>query len=210
MKEKVSKATKKAVATSFYATARMTTNSGKRYALSNDQLRQILDLLEKDKGMRDLREVVTIISNTGMRTGKLCQLRWADVDFHHRRLTLANTMSAFERYVPFGPKTLQVLKVRRERGPETKYILGRSPRAFLYRVSHQLHTVCDRIGVSGVTLHLLRRTFFARLVDSGASLDSCMIIGGWKSLSTMTMFIGGTDDRFKFAARDQARIEEEL
>ncbi|MBB5343808.1 tyrosine-type recombinase/integrase [Tunturibacter empetritectus] len=224
MKRKGSKATKKAAAISSQATARMTTkhpaqprsthrayaNSGKRYALSNDQLRHIFDLLEKDESMRDLREVAAIISNTGIRTGELCQLRWADVDVHRRRLILANTMSAFERYVPFGPKTLQVLEVRRERGPEAEYILGRSPRALLHRVSHQLRTVCDSIGVSEVTLHLLRRTFFARLVNSGASLDSCMIIGGWRSLSTMTRLIPGTEDWFKFAARNQARIEEEL
>jgi hypothetical protein len=36
-----------------------------------------------------------------------------------------------------------------------------------------------------------------------------MIIGGWRSPMT-TKVILGIDDRFMIAARDQARIEEEL
>jgi integrase len=223
MKRKGSNATKKAAATSN-ATAWMTTGHGAqprsvlrahannrgRYTLSRNQLHRLLDHLEKDQSMRDLREVVTIISNTGIRTGELCQLRWTDVDVPRRRFFLVNAKSAYERYVPFGPNTLQILEARRERKPDTEYVLAESPRRLLHRVSHQLPTVCDLIGVSRVTLHVLRRTFFTRLVNSGASLDSCMIIGGWRSLSTVTKVIAGTDDRFKIAARDQARIEEEL
>lgn len=99
--------------------------------------------------------------------------------------------------------------MRRERGQEAEYILDKSHRGLLDRVSHQLRTVCNRFGLAGVILHVLRRKFFARMTNSGASLDSCMIIGGWRSPMT-TKVILGIDDRFMIAARDQARIEEEL
>jgi integrase len=113
------------------------------------------------------------------------------------------------RFIPFGPKTLQILGLRREREPEADYVLGNSPQRILRRLSHQLRIVCDRIGLSGVTFHILHRMFFARLA-SGGRLDSCIIIGGWSSHSVATKSILSMDDRFKIAARDQARIEEEL
>ena len=176
MKGKASKATKKAT-TSSKATASMTTkqptqprsehsayaNYGSTYALSHDELHRILDLLEEDHSMPDLREVVTIILNTGIRAGELCQLRWADVDVHRRRFVVVNAKSPSIRSIPFGPKTLQILEARREREREAEYVLGNSPRRFLHRVSHQLRTVCASIGVDGVTLRVLRCTFFARM-----------------------------------------------
>jgi hypothetical protein len=75
MKRKGSKLTKKAAATSK-ATAWMTTGHGAqprsvlrahannrgRYTLSHNQLHRLLDHLDKDQSVRDLREVVTIIS----------------------------------------------------------------------------------------------------------------------------------------------------
>jgi len=196
MKEKASKATKKAAATSK-ATARMTTkhaaqprsvlrghaNNRARYTLSSNQLRRLLDHLEKDQSMRDLREVVTIISNTGMRTGELCQLRWADVDVHRRRFVVVN------------PKSPSI--------PEAEYVLGKSPQQLLRRLSHELRIVCDRVDLSGVAFHILRLTFFARLVNSGGGLESCMTICGWKSLSVAMKVILGTmtDSRLPLATK---------
>jgi integrase len=72
--------------------------------------------------MRDPHEAVTIISNTGIRAGELYSLRWADVDVRRRKLVV-NANSFYERSVPFGPKTPQILELRREREPEAEYVL---------------------------------------------------------------------------------------
>jgi integrase len=176
-----------------------------RQMVSREQIRLLLDFAEQDERLRNLTDVVKLVSNTGIRPGELCRVRWADVDPNRRRLLVVDAKGFCGRSVPFGPQTCQMLEVRRERGPKTEYIFGKP---HLPRVSLQLRTVSDRIGLSGVTLHLLRRSFFERLSLSGASRESFVIFGGWRSLLWTTRSILTTDQRFEIAVRDQARIEE--
>lgn len=113
------------------------------------------------------------------------------------------------RSVPFGPKTCQMLEVRRERGLKREYVFfNKSRLAFISCLSHQLRTVSDRLGLSGVTLHLLRRSFFARLFLSGASRESFVSFGASRSPLWTTRSVPTADQHFEIAARDQARIEE--
>jgi integrase len=54
--------------------------SSKSHLLSQEQLQRILVLLTEDPTLRSLHDVVVFMSNTGIRAGKLPELRWADVD----------------------------------------------------------------------------------------------------------------------------------
>lgn len=157
--------------------------------------------------LRDLRDAIVIVSNTGIRPWELRKLRWADVDTRERKLAVADMTSASKRFVPFGEKTLQMLQSRRERYPEAEFVLGKSPRGLLRRVSRQLRTVCEGIGVRGVTLRVLRHTFFLRMACAQASTESIRAIGGYKLPSVLRSFLT-EDHRFEMAARDLARIEE--
>ena len=171
-----------------------------------EQLQRILDRSAEGPNLRHLHDVVAIISNTGIRVGELCALRWADVDVH-RGMLVVNANTGFTRRVLCGPKTLQILEARRKSGSE--YVLEKSPRGLVHRVSRQLRTVCNSIGLSGVTFHVLRRKFFERLMSSGASYESCITIGGWKSTSSAFAHIPLSPDwLLKSAALDLARVEE--
>jgi integrase len=179
-----------------------------RRTVSHEEIRLLLDFAEQDGGLSNLTDVVKLISNTGIRPGELCRVRWTDVDVNRRRLLVVDAEGFCGRSVPLGPKTCQMLEVRREREPEAEYIFRKSRPAFLPRVSQQLRTVSDRIGFSGITLHLLRRSFFERLSLSGASRESFVIFGRWRSPLWTTESILTPDQRFEVAACDQARIEE--
>ncbi|MCU1252244.1 MAG: hypothetical protein JWQ49_5273 [Edaphobacter sp.] len=134
--------------------------------LPPEQLHRILDLSTDDPTLRDLHDVVMTISNIGIRPRELPKLRWCDFDVHGRRLLIADRKRASMRFVPLDPEMLQMFEVRGGRESGAEYIFGTSRRALLYRVSRQLGTLCDRIGASGVTLHLLRRSFFERVQPS--------------------------------------------
>ena len=179
-----------------------------RRMISHEEIRLLLDFAEQDGGLRNLTDVVKLISNAGIRSGELCRVRWADVDFDRRRLGVVEGEGFCKRSVPLGPKTSQMLEVRREREPEAEYVFGKSRWSFLPRVSQQLRTVSNRVDLSGVTLYLFRRSFLERLFLSGASRESFVIFGAWRSPLCTTMSILTTDHHFEVAARDQARIEE--
>jgi len=100
-------------------------------SLSDEQLRRLISRTKEDQRLRDLHDVVTVISNTGIRAGELRALRWADIDLHKRQIIL-NEGKTGKRPMPFGPKTLQVLAARREREPESEYVLGSLPGVSLF------------------------------------------------------------------------------
>jgi integrase len=178
-------------------------------ALSLDELRLTLAISAKEPNLRDLNNLLTIISNTGIRSGELRELRWADIDSKHRRFVVGkNSKRGYVRYVPFGPRTCQMLEGRRERGPETEYVLGKSPRASLARCSRQLPTVSETIGVEHISLSALRNTFFVRWAQSRKSVDALCLITGHR-LCQLEVHLSW-EDRLAIAARDQAQLEEEL
>jgi integrase len=179
-----------------------------RHTFSSDQLRTLCNCVKKDEHLRNLHEVITLMSNTGIRAGELRDLRWVDVDVLGSRLVV-NAGSAYMRSVLFGPKTLQILEARRAREPKTEYVLGKSPRALLACISRDLRIVCDATGISRVNLHDFRISFFERLVLSGASYHSFMILRGSRMPYLPTKNIVSLDKLFKMASLDQAQVEEE-
>jgi len=180
-----------------------------RRVLSLDELRRILAISAEEPNLRDLHDLMTIISTTGIRTGELRELRWTDVDSIRRRVVIGkNSKSGYLRYVPFGRRTYQMLEARRERGPDLEYVFGKSPRAFLVRSSRQLWKVSETIGVEHISLSALRNTFFVRWVQSGKSIDALCLISGHR-LRQVEVHLSW-EDRLAIAARHQAQLEEEL
>jgi integrase len=162
----------------------------KSFRLSQGQLRRILDLLAADPTLTDLYDLVMIVSNTGIRSGELRGLQWADVDLQGCKLTVTDKKSARTRTVPLESQTLQVLQSRRERQPDAAYVLGESPLGLLRRLSVELRTVCDRLGVCGISLHVLRHTFIKQLVDANVNGVLLKNLMGHSSIKT-------TQRRFK-------------
>jgi integrase len=181
----------------------------RREALSEEQLRRLLAFSQDDPSMRDLHDVVILITNTGLRLGELRELRWSGVDLHGHHLFIKTQKKSTSRSIPFESKTLQVLEARRERQSESEYVLGTSPRTVLNRISRQLRTLSAHIGVSRVSLNVLRHTFFTRLFNSGASILTLYVIGGYRSYRHLLKSFVSPEQRYEIAVRDQARMEEQ-
>ena len=178
-------------------------------ALSLEELRLILAISRNEPNLRDLHDVLMIVSNTGIRSRQLGELRWADIDTQRRRFVVGrNSPRAYEHYVRFGARTHQMLEARREREPDTEYVFGTSPRAFLARCSRQLRTVSETVGIEHISLSVLRSTFFLRWVLSRKSLDALLMISG-ERLGRVKVQVNWKHE-LAVGIRNQARLEEEL
>jgi len=164
------------------------TKSGRR-VLTPTQLHRLLEFCANDQSLRDLHDVVAIISNTGLRPGELARLRWQDVDLEHGKIVISQSKLRNSRYVPFGVKTEEILIARRERSPDSEFVLGRFPVRMLARINHQLKIVCEKVGLGNISLIVLRHTFAARWVDCGGDLVVLKMICGWTSYSAFKMFL---------------------
>jgi integrase len=157
--------------------------------LSNDQLRQLLQIAGEDPRLQDLHDVASIVSYTGLRRGELEILRWSDVEFDNSRFVVHSPKAMSGRYIPFGAKSRQILEALRVRNPEAVFVLGKSPQLVLHRVLLQLRAVARKMGSGPVSLHSLRHSFFRRLLIAGADPSTVMFIGGYRGYSPIKSFL---------------------
>ncbi len=95
-----------------------------RNPVSPEEVAALLTAANGDPTTRDVRDVITTVVNTGLRSNELRDLRWADIDLKERRLFVNTWKTRTMRMVPFGPSILKLLQGRRKRDPHSDYVLG--------------------------------------------------------------------------------------
>ncbi|TSE26903.1 Prophage integrase IntA [Tepidimonas sediminis] len=93
---------------------------------------------------------------TGARPGELLQLRWSDVDFQWKSLTIRDKVEG-ERTIPLTPYVAALLAGLPRRGPYV-FMSGKTDGP-IAPPNHAATRVCRLAGVPPVTLHGLRRSF---------------------------------------------------
>lgn len=148
--------------------------------LNKKQLGIWIAIAKAIPNLRDMHDIVVIVSNTGIRFGELASLCWPQVDLQKRQLTVRAKRSGM-RIVPFGPRTRFVLEARQKRASRSECALGDAPHSTLARIRHQLSLLGAQVGVRRLNLYMPRRTFACRFVAAGGSLHTLLAICGWKS-----------------------------
>jgi integrase len=120
--------------------------------------------LESENANKELKDIVTLVLNTGMRVGELRDLRWKDVNFQDRVITVGKTMSRFLRRIPYNAVVAEMLEQRESR---------------------ELKELAQRVLGRSVRFHDLRHTFFTVLMNNGADIATLMSIAGWRSTTTV-------------------------
>jgi integrase len=96
---------------------------------------------------------------TGARREEMAALRWQDVDFRWRKLTIADKVE-MTRTIPLTPYLAQLLATLPRVGPYVFASTGKAGRITDARASHA--QVLQHAQVEHLTFHGLRRTFIRR------------------------------------------------
>lgn len=136
-----------------------------------------------------LRPIVFLALNTGMRQGEILELRWNDVDFTRKRITLRRTKNGESRIVPMNISVLALMDMlRKQAGTDNEHV-------FIYRgrplsrfglVRGAFEKAVKSAGIVDFRFHDLRHTFASHLVMSGADIMIVKNLLGHKTLA-MTM-----------------------
>jgi integrase len=153
---------------------------------------------------------------TGCRNGELYALKWSDIDFQEKMITVQRsfnkkigekcTKTGEWRHVSIcDPLWLIVLELKKvhdhdlQRGAckNPGYVL---PRPGLWTNGEQarkLRSFCEEIGITPICFHTLRACFATELLKRGVDVPSVMRVGGWKSLKTMMHYVrlSGVSDK---------------
>lgn len=129
-----------------------------------------------------LRAVAITLLHTGMRKGEAEALRWEDVDFTRRLITLRASKNNTRRAIPMSETLVAELqRLRRQRLGDMVFYRGRFRKA--------LENAIRRAGIKDFRPHHdFRHTWASYMAMAGASLLELMEIGGWKSLKMVMRY----------------------
>ena len=161
---------------------------------------------------RDLSVLLSLY--TGMRLGEICGLKWSDIDWEKKTITVRRTVQRLvQGCTERGQKTLLTIgspKSRRsyrvlpvpdfllaklselfhsDRAGE--FIFGKNDRVVDPRtLQRRFSRLMEKLGLSGVHFHTLRHSFATRLLELGVDIQTVSALLGHGSARTTLDFYG--------------------
>ena len=172
-------------------------------ALSREEHQQLRNALT---GQTNLPALLGLY--TGMRLGEVCALKWRDVDWDRRTLSVRRTVQRLQarghqddenktelligtpksqrsqRVIPIPDFLMEALQELREQSTG-EYVFGSEDRAAEPRtVQRRFSKVTEELGMEGVHFHTLRHTFATRLLELGVDIKTVSALLGHSSART--------------------------
>jgi len=159
--------------------------------LTKDEFTRLLRVVKEEV----LKEVFLFASLTGMRSGEITNLRWSDIDFHHRQITIKNsdqfqTKTGKNRCVPMNELVVSMLsrKELTQRFCENVFQLQGQRMGQEY-LSKSFKRYVRLVGLNDkIHFHSLRHTFATWLVQDGVSIYEVQKLLGHSSVKVTEIY----------------------
>lgn len=191
--------------------------SAKKEALTKENQKMFL---ESAKG-QSYELQYRFILQTGLRTGEMIALKWEDVDFVNKTLTVSKTMEyrykvgewrigppkskSGYRIIPLTDEAVSILKCQKQKNKKIKVIERQwLDYVFLCRkgtpvknstYDSSLFKICDKAEISRFSMHVLRHTFATRCIEAGMKPKTLQTILGHSNIGiTMNLYVHTTEE----------------
>ena len=191
--------------------------SDKKEALTVDNQKKFLEGATGQSYENQYR----FILQTGLRTGELVGLKWEDIDFENKTLTISRTMEyrykvgewrvgppkskSGYRTIPLTDEAIRILKAQKEKNSKIKVInMEWKDQVFLCRKGEPvknstydtaLFKICDKVGIKRFSMHVLRHTFATRCIEGGMLPKTLQKILGHSNIGiTMNLYVHITEE----------------
>ena len=162
--------------------------------LTPEEMRRLVDVAAEH-----LKPILIVGLNTGMRRNEILSLKWADLNFKDRFISIENSKSGDPRKVPMNSLVIETLKGLTR---TSDYVFPNSETgSSIKTVRTAFRTACKNAKIKGFRFHDLRHTAASRMVESGADLVTVSKILGHSSIQ-MTMRYAHPSDQNKQRAVD--------
>lgn len=176
--------------------------------------------LEIAKGTSNYYQFALILQ-TGLRTGEMIGLKWEDIDFHKRTISIKRSMEfRYEnqkfvigepksksgyRTIPMTQTAYDILKVK-EREKHTRKVVDFRYKDFVFinktgmptknsTYDSTLYKLADKACIPRFSMHTLRHTFATRAIEAGMKPKTLQEILGHANIGiTMNLYVHITED----------------
>jgi integrase len=151
-----------------------------------------------DASETPFKELIIVLKNTLARVGELNKLKWSDVDFSRRTITLSTNKTGGrgkrEDILPLNDEALAALRSLKEWWgiDEMEYVFGGWYPSRGYK--HEKLTLrCKRAGVPRITFHTIRHYAASRLSSMGVPIKVIQDLLRHLSLNTTQIYLQSND-----------------
>lgn len=193
--------------------------SDKKEALTIDDQRRFLAAAKGQSYEYQYRFAL----QTGLRTGELVGLKWEDINFERKTLTIERSMEfrykvgewrvgppkskSGYRTIPLTDEAICILKAQKEKNRKLKVIDKEwADTVFLCRKGQPvknstydtaLFKICDKAGIKRFSMHVLRHTFATRCIEAGVDLPVLQKLMGHANIETTINTYGDIYNYYK-------------
>ncbi len=156
--------------------------------LDNEERKRLLDACQQSRSPH-LYLIVVIALSTGARQGEILGIKWQDVDFERRIITLHYTKNGERRILPISNHVLPLLKSHYEaRSHHSNYVFP-SPhhdRPLCIRMTWE--NAVEKAGIKDFRFHDLRHSAASYLAMNGATTSEIAEVLGHKTLAMVKRY----------------------
>jgi integrase len=127
------------------------------------------------------RALYFLLFGTGLRKDETFTLKWSNIDFERRMLTVVGKGSKL-RSVPLTPLVLDVLR-RHPRAEGTEYLFPGRRGGHIKDIRGTTWQVMERAGLPRITFHGMRYSFVSNLMMGGADMKTVQEAVGHSQIS---------------------------
>jgi len=186
--------------------------NAKERILTAEEMKRLLNVASPE-----VRPVLIIALNTGMRRGEILGLRWRDVDFVKGFILIENSKSGRSRKIPMNGLVFETLRaMNRDRefvfeNPETRTNIKDVKTAFkgaCRRAKKDPKDENDK-GIEGVRFHDLRHTAASRMIEAGVDLVTVSKILGHATIQMTMRYCHPTPENMRRAVEKLSEVFKE-
>lgn len=153
---------------------------GRDRRVTTEEITKILDSTEST----ELRTIVTLAVETGIRRGELASLQWENIDLEKKTAHLPRTKTDIPRTIPLSKTAIAALKIFGSQKEGKVFSLrGESMSQAFERACKQ-----HRANIPGVRFHDLRHEATSRLFEKGLNVMEVAAITGHKTLDMLKRY----------------------
>ncbi|GAB3370315.1 site-specific integrase [Massilia agri] len=153
---------------------------GRDRRVSREEIEKILNTTESP----ELKTIIVLAVETGMRRGELASLTWEDIDLKKQTAHLAKTKTDVPRTVPLSKVAVKTLQ---------QFSKGREGQVFSLQaesISQAFERACEkhRANIADLRFHDLRHEATSRLFEKGLNVMEVAAITGHKTLDMLKRY----------------------
>lgn len=179
-------------------------NPGRIRAFSGQEVERVLSQLSER-----MKRIVTFALNTGLRLTNIASLKWAQVDFVNRVITIPAEEHKNKKAhtLPMNSTVFSLLQaVKTERDNRNVVSLASAVNVFLSGmgepytsagISDNFRRALERAGIEDATFHDLRHTFCTELAARGGTPQDIMFAAGHSDLRSTMRYTHRRMDRLR-------------